>query len=246
MNLRQARAALAREDRRLDVEVERRSLAPDRATATPLTEIVDALPLHRVPEDLACAFMAGIVRWTQGQSEHFPENIFWDFDFPLAAMWRGVASLPEPDRLSRVEALFVLLLELQRCYGVHSTIRFRYVHDFTYGLDWAKWVGREPAQDGSVGPFDWCFLRYLERRAEELVALIAADDQKYPTLRDAKPRNPFSFRRDPSAEQAILGALAAAGELPVQAWSRTAVPVWDRPFQDLRVAKARALGLLHT
>lgn len=235
---------LAEEDARLDGEVQRRSLCPEEGRATSLTTLAETLGLFDEPEPVQEAVAAGLCAWTQGQREHFPENIFWDLDYPVACILRQVRGGPPEARAARATRLFDLLLELQRRYGRHSTIRFRYVHDFTYGFDWAKWVGREPAQTGAVGPFDWEFLTYLRRRAIELVSLIERDDRTYPTLVDDRPRNPFSFRRDPEAEQAIFEAMAREGELPVRTWLVDAEPRWDRPFQELRVSRAAAQGYL--
>ena len=242
--MRSVAAQLEEEDARLDAEVQRRSLRPGSGRATSLRSLAETLALFQEPAPVQEAMAAGLCAWTQGQREHFPENIFWDLDYPVACILRQVKGARPEAQAARATEFFDLLLELQRRYGRHSTIRFRYVHDFTYGFDWAKWVGREPGQTGAVGPFDWGFLTYLRRRAIELVSLIERDDRTYPTLVDDRPRNPFSFRRDPEAEQAIFEALAREGELPVETWRVDAEPRWDRPFQQLRVSRAAAQGYL--
>ena len=128
-------------------------------------------------------------------------------------------------------------------YGMRSPVRFQYVHDFTYGYDWAKWVRRSPRDRSHVGPFELDFLRYSRRRGHELLALIARDDAEYPSLPDDRPRNVFRFSRDPDEEILLLRDLASRDLLPVEAYRTDASPRWDRPFAELRDERALALGL---
>ncbi len=172
---------------------------------------------------------------------HFPENIFADLDrlaatLGLTVVEHGAASAREQgERLVTVHALF----------GRHTAIHFRYVHDFLYGFDWARWVAREPETRRDVGPFDLAFLEYSEARAQEMLELIARNDPKYGLIDTGEHRNPFTFRRDPDAESALLRGLAADEAIPVAAW-RSDVPArWDRPYTAIREAKARELGLEH-
>lgn len=239
----QALELLAREDARLDREVRRKSLSPDKEIASSLVEIARTLEVEDERTAMQLEFARGLAEWTRSQQVNFPENLFWDFDYPAARVLGHAKSLAPGKDLDYVAAAFGRMVELQQRYGVHTTIRFRYVHDFSYGLDWAKWIAREVDQDGSVGPFDWEFLCYLRQRAFELVELIERDDEKYPTLQGGAARNPFSFRRDPESEAAILSELGRRGQLPVCAWDIHASPRFDRPFQALREACAVDLGL---
>ncbi|MCA9707587.1 MAG: aldo/keto reductase [Myxococcales bacterium] len=133
---------------------------------------------------------------------------------------------------------------LQDLFGQGTAIRFRYVHDFVYGFDWAKWVARDPAARASVGPFEPPFLAFMLERGHQLLQLIAdGRDRKYPPLPDDRPRNPFGFSREPEAEIALHQSLAADGLLPVEAWRVDAQPRWDRPYAELRRQRALALGL---
>lgn len=231
-------------DAHLDAEVTRRSLSPERETATPLADLVRA---HAValPDTVVRAFERGLCTLALAQLEHFPGNLFWDLDF--IAHEAATQARTAADGVAHLDELFALMAELQRAYGRTTAIRFRYVHDFSYGFDWAKWVRREPAQDGSVGPFELEFLRYMERRAGELLALIEQDDQTYPQLRNEAPRNPFPFSREPEAEIRLHRVLAAAGDLPVPGW-RARKPgetlVWDRDYAKRRIECAAELGLL--
>jgi len=220
---------------------ERRSMDPTRGRATRLVDLAESLLERDDDELLVSAFCAGLAELARAQLEHFPENIFFDLDYPAAAVLRGARK--QGSTADLVES-FALMTQLQRIYGMHTPIRFRYVHDFSYGFDWAKWTAREAEQDGSVGPFELTFLRYMRTRGQELMALIAADDAKYPTLRDHKPRNPFPFSREPAAEIELHQELARRGLVPVPAWETDATPVWDRAFGRSRVEVAKELGLL--
>ncbi len=221
---------------------ERRSMHPDRGRATTLVDLAGQLLTPDDDDLLRTSFCAGLADLAAAQLEHFPENIFFDLDYPAAAVLRR-ARASAGGRADLVES-FALMSELQRIYGMYTPIRFRYVHDFSYGFDWAKWTGREPAQDGSVGPFELEFLRYMKRRGHELLNLIAEDDTKYPTLRDDKPRNPFAFSREPADEITLHRELARRGLVPVEAWDVNAQPEWNRPYAQLRVDVAGELGLL--
>jgi hypothetical protein len=166
----------------------------------------------------------------------FPGNIFWDTELLAAELLRaGPGEIAAQGRR---------IAGLQALYGHNTAIRFRYVHDFLYGYDWAKWIQREPEERAGVGPFAPAFIDHQERRARELEQLIAADDAVYPSLPEGQVRNPFPFSREPEAEALLLADLAAGGLLPVEAWDPAASPRWDRPYADLRVERAAALGLL--
>jgi hypothetical protein len=210
------------------------SLAPGRAQPTSIDALVAALP-----KDTAPTVESVLESLARAVEKHFPENIFVDLDrlaWTLAETVQregAAAARDQGERLVRLHSLF----------GEKTAIRFRYVHDFLYGFDWAKWVGRDPGRRASVGPFDRPFLEHSEARARELLQLIAEDDPKYGLIEPREHRNPFPFRRDPESERALLAALAADGAIPVTAW-RSDVPVrWDRPYAMMREAKARALGL---
>lgn len=175
-----------------------------------------------------------VVEVSEAMRSSFPQNIFCDLD----ALTSSLAARPSH---LRAEAARKMAAQ-QHLYGAATSIRFRYVHDFLYGFDWARWVAREPITRREIGPYDDRFLAYLETRGHELLALIAENDPKYPTLPDQRSRSPFPFSREPEAEAAIHRSLAEKDLLPVAAWRRDAQPVWDRPFVQLREAEARALG----
>jgi hypothetical protein len=221
----QARATLDA----LDASPRWRSLAPDRARPTALSALASS-----------DAVAEGLARLASAVTRHFPHNVFCDLDRIAAELARAEtvhgarASLALADRLVEVHALF----------GAETTLCFRYVHDFLYGFDWARWVAREPSARASEPPFGDAFLTYSAERARELASLVAQGDRKYGPIPRGTHRNPFAFRRDPDAETALLASLAREGCIPVRAWETSPTnDAWDRPFVRLREDKARALGL---
>ncbi len=228
--------------REVDSEIRRRpsgplTLDPAKESARPLTDIVADLADSRQSAHLAAAAAAV----AEAQIRSFPENLFWDFDFYLASIHRHATESPDyVAHLASVSEITVRLLEL---YGQASTIRFRYVHDFMYGYDWARWVRRDPESRSQVEPFGVEFLRQTERRGRDLLSLIDADDEWYPRLEEDAPRNPFPFSREPRDELALYESLAARGWIPVEAWRQGAVPDASRDFDALREEAASALGL---
>ena len=215
------------------------SLAPDRPHITPLHTLGQQLLSPADPPALQRAFSQGVCAILIAQVRDFPETLYWDMD-------HMASSLLEQGRAHGAAALTTLcedIASIQRQYGKHSIIRFRYVHDFSYGFDWAKWVARAPQTRKHVGPFDHRFIRHLMRRGEELVALIMADDEAYPKLTDGRPRNPFGFSRSPPNERRLFAELAAQDLIPVRTWLVHASPVWQRDFASQRDACARALGV---
>ncbi|MCA9607537.1 MAG: ferrochelatase [Myxococcales bacterium] len=209
------------------------TLDPERDEATSPSALFAALAPRCVDDAMVEALARGLVALADATVEHFPENLLFDYDALAAAL---VHEAVDAAALSRA---FDAVVTLHARFGVHGPIRFRYVHDFVYGFDWAKWVRRDPEHRVGVGPYDVAFLEALLARGEELLALIEADDTKYPRLRDERPRNPFAFSREPEAELRLHRRLAVEHLLPVEAWRLEPRPVWDRPFADLRAAEAR-------
>lgn len=240
----EALARLAEMDARLDaLAIERLTLDPNRDRASSLEALGEALlPRTRgLPEGSASAWASGLVASVESVLAHFPGNLFWDLDLLAASVLREAARMP--DALAHICAAFEEIVALHALFGHATTIHFRYVHDFVYGFDWAKWVRRDPRARASVGPFDLAFLRSMRARGGELLALIAEDDAKYPRLRREGARNPFVFSREPAAELRLHRDLARRDLVPVRAWCVDETPSWDRPFAEEREARARALGL---
>lgn len=220
-------------DAQIDEATARLSLGGGRATT-----LVELVEMHGPRSEV---LMRSLHRVAAAQLDSFPETIFWDFD-ALAAHLAELETKSVDPRLdlARVSST---IAALQHLFGHRTPIHFRYVHDFMFGYDWAKWVAREPDARANVGPFDERFLRYMWRRGHELLLLIANDDEKYPKLSSGRPRNPFGFSREPSDERKLLETLAKADEIPVRAWEPSPRPTWNRPFQQLRDQRAVSLGI---
>ncbi len=239
-----AAASIAAADAAIDrATPQRRSLAPGRPRATPLAQLLRTLAPP--PGELARALASGLAEVALAQLDAFPGNLFWDFDLMAAAVLREAQTSCTSDAQGAELAATRLgqIAGLQHLYGCGTAIRFTYVHDFVYGYDWAKWIARDPPDRREHGPYSATFLAYMDRRGHELLALIAEDDRKYPTLADKEPRNPFPFPRDPASELLLHRTLARRGELPVEAWRLDATPAWNRSYAAIRAERARMLGL---
>lgn len=246
MSVLEVRSRVLRElqslDARLRVEVgELRSLAPSRSCPASLCELADAVLPADAPASHVEAFGRCLYGAASAQLRHFPRTLFWDFDYFASSLWDDAGNSDDPESyLRRAQAL------LERLYGLFGEpgpIRFRYAHDFMYGFDWAKWVKRRRRERAGIGPFHRAFLEYVVERGEQLLALIEADDATYPRLREARFRNPFRFARSPEQELALYRDLAARDLLPIKGWQRDECARWDRPYEQLRMSRARALGI---
>ncbi|MEO0421609.1 MAG: ferrochelatase [Pseudomonadota bacterium] len=217
----------------LDEEVgERASLCPGRREPTSFAALWPHLGLTPAR---AAAVYRQTERVVRAIAMHFPDNVFWDLDLIIQAL----ADRPSVEAIEAMGERFVGLVD---GFGIHSSIRFRYVHDFTYGFDWAKWVAKAPEQRAHIGPFDEVFLAYLECRRQELLVLIAKDDAKYGRLRDERPRNPFGFSREPQDERRLHEVLADRGQIPVATWDRRGRAQWGARFAEQRAELAVELG----
>jgi hypothetical protein len=235
---------LAKSDARLRETIgPLKSLSPEGRNATPLVEIGERWITRDVPSALGSAFASSLAAIVEAQSRGFPDNLFWDLDYPAAALFNAAIQAPElaTERLARSTDAVVAL---QGVFGMQSPVQFRYAHDFLYGFDWARWVARNEAQRATVGPFDTPFLESMLSRGREILEQIAVHDASYPSLPKGEPRNPFRFQRDPRSEEALHRDLAERGLVPVEAWRHDAAPRWDRPYRALREARASELGLV--
>jgi hypothetical protein len=214
----------------------RASLSPDRVRAPTPRELAEQVTSGQGDEARLRAFTEGLAAIVHALAEDFPDNIFWDLDYPARCLWD--AGSPRD-----MEVFARRVVTLCRGFGARSPLRFRYAHDFFFGFDWARWVSREPSQRAATRPFDAPFFDYLEVRLEELVELVASNDAKYSRLQGAEFRNPFGFSREPDEEARLHQALAREDLIPVKAWRLDGDPRWDLPFADLRTETARRLGL---
>lgn len=227
------------------------SLGPDRTHSSSLAAIGRAVleptalesPAAAPEADAPEAFADALAGLALALRDAFPHNAFGDLDHLAACLWRDAGAAPAGP-LVFLQQQHARLVELQHLFGRATAIRFRYAHDFLYGFDWAKWVGRDPATRARVGPFSPAFLEHMHGRGHELLAVIAkGHDRRYPPLPDGRPRNAFGFSRERADELVLHRQLARAGLLPVEAWRIDASPRWDRPFAQLRGEQAARLGL---
>lgn len=235
-------------DEMLDVHLRtgRKSLDPHRDHATRLCTLARRLCEQHANTALDKPEVFAEVGWllletSEAIALHFPENIFWDLDYPVFFLVRRAldSELGPTEYLGEARQRITRLMSL---YGVHGSIRFRYAHDFLYGFDWARWVERDPSNEGEL-PFDSAFLEYSRARGHQLLALIEADDAKYPPIDTNARRNPFGFSREILAESALHKALAADGQIPVEAWNPECTPRAGRVFSQTREEYAKRLGL---
>ncbi len=213
------------------------TLDPSRPSATSLTDVVSKLAEPRQLSHLTASAAAV----AEAQLQSFPENLFWDFDFYLGSIHRHASGTS--DYAGYLKNATRITVGLMNLYGQQSVIRFRYVHDFMYGFDWARWVRRDPAGREGVEPFGLDFLRQTESRGRDIIALVEADDDWYPRLADGDARNPFSFSREADDELSLYRLLAERGDVPVEAWRLDARPDANRDFDMLRDEAAGLLRL---
>ncbi len=213
------------------------TLDPFRDRATPLRDLVARLADGSQEPHLAAAACAV----ADAQLQAFPENLLWDFDYYLASIHSE--ALDAQDYEAHLRETTAITVDLMHLYGQRSKIRFRYVHDFIYGFDWARWVRRNPGPRSETAPFSLEFLQQSRTRGRDILRLIDSDDQIYPKLSGDRPRNPFPFSREPEQELALYRRLAEHDCIPVPAWRVDACPDASRDFDALRESAAEALGL---
>jgi hypothetical protein len=236
---------LASTDAFLAPRVRWQSLRPEGGPPRSLVTLAETIlppgrtrtPLH---DQQQIAWAMALSDLARAIAREFPENLFADLDHVASELRRVVA---ESGHVA-LERTIDPLVRIHRLYGKSSRIRFRYVHDFLYGFDWARWVARDPGDRTRCGNYDLVFLAHVEKRAAELEALVEADDPSYPRLAPGAFRNPFPFDREPAAENELFRTLARADLLPIRAWDADAACATSgRPFTALREARAKDLGL---
>lgn len=213
--------------------VHRATLAPKRAAPPSFAELfVEIAPSPAV----RCELVDGVAALARSITRHYPDNIFWDLAMLVVEMKRRCEQ-------GALELMVAQLTRLMAGFGRESPIRFRYVHDFIYGFDWSKWVRKAPEKRSPCRPFGPEFLDYLEKRQEELVALIAVDDAVYGRLQSGEDRNPFGFSREPGDELRLHRSLAESGDLPVETWNCSGLARYEPDFSEIRAKRAKELGL---
>ena len=222
--------------------VERKSLRAPGATASTPAEIAAKLYSTDADPDLLVLLAEQLALIELVCLEHFPENIFWDTDLLGCTMYTQALATKKPEEHLLQQSAQVI--NLLKGFGKYSSISFRYIHDFSYGFDWAKWVKRAPASRKQHGPFSKHFLSYLQQRGLELEELISQDDEKYHRLeQDEVYRNPFVFSREPADETRLLQKLASENHIPAPAWSCNQQPQWEQPYADIRDLYSKQLKI---
>ena len=218
------------------------SLNPNQSVITSFTELEVKIIQQVSDTKLIIIIRDNLEKILNALLHNFPENIFWDFDFVVSCMLNQALLADYPtDVLEDFGNKMVLLMNL---FGRESEIRFRYIHDFTYGFDWARWVKKKPLQKANTEPFCFDFLDYLLCKGEEILQRIKKDDADYPQISHKRYRNPFGFSREPEDEYRLLSYLAAHGCIPVPAWEWNTTTVWDKPFYQIREDASKQLNIV--
>jgi hypothetical protein len=220
---------------------DRKSLCPSKACASRFSEIEKSLTdisLTEADLDLLCDSVERIIRTVV---VHFPENIFWDFDFMIYRLAYNAKNNEYAFRDSL--AVFTeKLVNIFSIFGANSPIKFRYIHDMIYGFDWLKWMleKKEPKED--MDPYGMDFLNYIHARGLELIALIDKNDTDYPEL-DGNYRNPFLFSRSTSEEILLHKNLSDSSLLPIEAWNKDFMPKCDKNYSLIRLQRSKEMGI---
>ncbi|UKO99831.1 hypothetical protein [Nostoc sp. UHCC 0870] len=218
------------------------SLNPHKKIITSFVEIEALIRENIIDNQLINTLQNTLERIVQSQLQNFPENIFWDFDFMVSSMLYQALNTEE-DAANFLETFTNKMVLLTELFGINNEIRFRYVHDFIYGFDWAKWVQKDPQQRTFIEPFSLIFLDYLLTKANEIIQRIHRGKSQSYKLCDNGFRNPFTFSREPEDEYRLLTHLAKAELIPVAAWDWNASPIWNQPFQERREELALELNI---
>ncbi|MEM1007401.1 MAG: hypothetical protein AAGJ35_00220 [Myxococcota bacterium] len=246
------------------------SMSEAKREVTPFHKLLDLPQLQGLSHEQNTAWVDAFCTVLDTLCVHFPGNLFWDMDFFVHALAFRHTHSPIQREMRTAEQIRTLgqhITTLHEIFGNTSTIRFRYVHDFLYGFDWARWmrkrvakapekVSSHSAQTSSVssttptetsfdpereGPFDRGFLDYLQKRAGELENLIQNNDQKYPKIKEDEHRNPFSFSRTPEDEFRLHRQLALTQDIPILGWDPEGPAEWKKDASHRRQEMAQML-----
>ena len=206
------------------------SLDPQKIKATLPSELAKQPFFEEISLNSFLSLESIIIDLFSSQNENFPTNIFWDMD-GLISFFLHLNDSKKQKNLCKI------LLKLYDRYGNKKSINFAYIHDFIYGFDWYRWVKKDFFVRKNIGPYDFVFLDYLNKRSLELFELIKINDHKYSTLCPHVKRNPFSFRRTVEEEIKIHLKLACKGAIPWKAWilkDKKTKKFWETNFSKIR------------
>ncbi|MEH1883001.1 hypothetical protein [Nostoc sp.] len=218
------------------------SLNPQKTLSTSFAELENLITEQNTDIQLLTNLQETLESIVLTQLENFPENIFWDFDFLVSSMIRQ-ALVADEGAIPFLKVFGEKMVTLIEMFGTKTEIRFRYVHDFIYGFEWARWVQKEPQKRAQIEPFSLVFLDYLLAKGKELLQRISHGQVTSYKLCDTGYRNPFTFSREPEDERRLLAYLAEEQLIPVAVWNWNASPVWNKPFQEMRQQLALKLNI---
>ncbi|MCC5614569.1 hypothetical protein LC605_05645 [Nostoc sp. CHAB 5836] len=218
------------------------SLNPQKTLITSFAEFGNLITEQNTDIKVLTILQETLESIVRTQLQNFPENIFWDFDFLVSSMLRQ-ALIADEGAVSFLKIFGEKMVSLTEMFGKKTEIRFRYVHDFMYGFEWARWVQKEPQNRAHVEPFSLLFLDYLLVKGQELLQRINHGQLTSYKLCDTGYRNPFTFSREPEDEYRLLTYLAEEQLIPVAVWNWNASPVWNKPFQEMRQQLALKLNI---
>ncbi|MBD2521933.1 hypothetical protein [Nostoc sp. FACHB-133] len=218
------------------------SLSPEKTLMTSFAELENLITEQNTDIQIITTIQQTLENIVRTQLQNFPENIFWDFDFLVSSMLRQALTADE-GAIPFLKVFDEKMISLTEMFGNKTEMRFRYVHDFMYGFDWARWVQKEPQNRAHVEPFSLIFLDYLLAKGKELLQRISHGQVISYKLCETGYRNPFTFSREPEDEYRLLTCLAEEQLIPVAAWNWNANPIWNRPFQEMRQELALKLNI---
>ncbi|MDF3818532.1 hypothetical protein P3G55_01395 [Leptospira sp. 96542] len=222
-------------------EIERQSLNPNDTKLSDFNLIEISLSELQLNIEELDVLSDSIFSIVKAVVYHFPENIFWDFNF-LVRQLAQISKFSSPNFFSTIRSLSIQIIRIFEIFGNHSKIKFRYIHDFIYGYDWLKWMLEKKKDTDDINPFGFDFLNYIESRGLELQALIDQNDSKYPMLND-EYRNPFLFIRTTEEEMNLHKELSRLHQIPIEAWDGFAVPKYDQNYSAIRLEVSKQLGI---
>jgi hypothetical protein len=218
------------------------SLNPQKTLITSFKELGNLVIETTSDQDILVSLRDSLSVIIYAQLQNFPENIFWDFDFMVISMLRQ-ALMADEGAVTFLESFANKMVLLTNLFGIHQEIRFRYIHDFIYGFEWARWVEKEPQARAHIEPFSLIFLDYLLMKGQNILQRVNLEESTAYKLCETGFRNPFTFSREPEDEYRLLTHLAAKKLIPVAAWNWNANPVWNKPFQEMRQELALKLNI---
>ncbi|WP_053404703.1 hypothetical protein [Persicobacter sp. CCB-QB2] len=220
--------------------IEFKSVDPGKNTATSFAALAEKTALE-FPDFHHFQELALLCRdLIQSQYQHYPQNIFYDYDLMVREIVKMTFASDHPTHFLR--KMDELLVQLMGIFGGNTTINFQFVHDFTYGFDWAKWVAKNPQERKQIPPFHPEFLKAMVNRGKEMLELIKINDQKYHQLQPQQGfRNPFSYQRDPENEESLMRQLFAHGMIPVPLWDWNGQAHWEMDYQEARKQMAQKI-----